>query len=159
MLLQGTRHDPLEKNAKEGGRQKTSLPHSDCRSEPPPMPPLIRTAPAALPQSRPMARTRLAQTLHFRTVSHKAACHTPPKAFLKPTKTWYRFCWCWSNPPHRTLRLKICSVAPPPAPNPARPPATTSPEFSSTAKSRTNSVSWVRKFSVFIHKNKHYDLS
>ena len=33
MFFQGIRHDPFEKNVKEGGWQKTSLPNSDCCSE------------------------------------------------------------------------------------------------------------------------------
>ena len=38
-----------------------------------------------------MVRTRFALILHFRTVVHKAACHTLSKAFFKSMKTWYRF--------------------------------------------------------------------
>ena len=34
MFFQGIRHDPFEKNVEEGGWQKTSLPYSDCCSEP-----------------------------------------------------------------------------------------------------------------------------
>ena len=34
MFFQSIRHDPFEKIAKEGGWQKTSLPYSDCCSEP-----------------------------------------------------------------------------------------------------------------------------
>ena len=66
-----------------------------------------------------MVRTRFALILYFRMVAHKAACHTLSKAFLKPMKTWYRFCWCWRYFSHRILRLKICSVVLLPALNPA----------------------------------------
>ena len=36
--------------------------------------------------------TRFALILYFRIVSHKAACQTLSKAFLKSVKAWYRFC-------------------------------------------------------------------
>ena len=66
-----------------------------------------------------MVRTRFALILYFRMVTHKAACHTLSKAFLKSVKTWCRFCWCWRYFSHRILRLKICSVVLLPALNPA----------------------------------------
>ena len=44
-----------------------------------------------------MVRTRFALILYFRMVAHKTAYHTLSKAFLKSTKTWYRFCRCWTH--------------------------------------------------------------
>ena len=83
-------------------------------------------APTALSQSLTMVWTRAALTLHFRTVAYKAACHTLSKASLKSMKTRHRLCRCWRQLSHRTPRLKICSVAPPLARNPAWSPATIS---------------------------------
>ena len=60
-----------------------------------------------------MVRTRPARILYFRTVAHKAACHTPSKALLKPMKTRHRLSRRWRHFSHR-MRPKIRPVALPP---------------------------------------------
>ena len=51
--------------------------------------PFIWTALVTLSKSYSVVRTRFALILYFCMVAHKAACHTPSKAFLKSMKTWF----------------------------------------------------------------------
>ena len=81
--------------------------------------PLKRTALMALSQRCLVTQIRFSLMLYFSMVSHKAACQTLSKAFLKSMMIWYRSCWCWRYFSQRIRRLKICSVLLLPARRPA----------------------------------------
>ena len=56
--------------------------------------PFIWTTLVALLQSCSMVRTRFATILYFRLVTHKTACHSLSRPFLKLMMTQFRFCQC-----------------------------------------------------------------
>ena len=70
---------------------------------------LKKTALVALSSWFLMTRIRLVLMLYFFMVTHKAACQTLSKAFLKSMKTWWMSCWCWRYLSQRIRRLKSCS--------------------------------------------------
>ena len=57
-----------------------------------------------------MALIRLVSMFCALKVAHKAACQNLSKSFLKSTKTWYSFGWCWRYLLYNILRLKIMKV-------------------------------------------------
>ena len=76
------RHDPFEENVEEGWLQKTSLPYSNCGSEP--------FSHAAVHLDCTCSRfvkllivgTRSLLICYFRMLTHKAACHTLSKVLF-----------------------------------------------------------------------------
>ena len=86
---------------------------------PSPMLLLKRTALVALFERILMIWIRLVLMLYFFMVTHKAACQTLSKAFLKSIKTSWRSCWCWRYFLQKIHMLKICSVVLLPALKPA----------------------------------------
>ena len=60
-----------------------------------------------------MTLIRLALMLYVLKFVHKAACQTLSKVFLKSTKTWYmyEFCWCFALTQHLEIEDMFCCAA------------------------------------------------